>query len=69
MEFFAKWDDSKKGYVCIYYDKNNEDSFYSDYGNIHLIYLSKDLYPEEEKNYKFIGYLSGSTYSYATCKI
>ena len=68
---FAKWDDSKKGYVCIYYDKDNEDSFYgtySDYGNIHLNYRSKDLYIEEEKNYKFIGCLSGSTYNYATCK-
>jgi len=69
---FAKWDDSKKGYVCIYYDKDNEDSFYStysDYGNIHLNYRSKDKYPEQEKNYKFIGCAPGSTYSYATCKI
>ena len=68
---FAKWDDSKKGYVCIYYDKDNEDSFYrtySDYGNIHLNYRSKDIYPEQEKNYKFIGCLSSDIYDYADCK-
>ena len=68
---FAEWDDSKKGYVCIFYEKDNEDSLYltySDYGNIHLNYLSKDTYPEEEKNYEFIGCQKSSTYSYSNCK-
>jgi hypothetical protein len=68
---FAEWDDSKKGYVCIFYEKDNENSLYltySDYGNIHLNYRSKDKYPEQEKNYEFIGCLSGSTYTYAQCK-
>jgi hypothetical protein len=68
---FAEWDDSKKGYVCLFYEKDNEDSLYltySDYGNIHLNYRTKDLYPEEGKNYKFIGCRRSSTYSYTTCK-
>ena len=49
----------------------NEDSFchtYSDYGNIHLKYRSKDIYPKEEKIYKFIGLLQSSIYTYAQCK-
>jgi hypothetical protein len=54
---YAKWDDSKKGYVCLFYEKDNEDSFYlkySDYGNVHLNYRTKDQYAEKEKNYKYM---------------
>jgi len=68
---FAEWDDKKKGYVCIYYEKDNEDSLYltySDYGNIHLNYRTKDIYPEETKNYKFIGCEQSAYYTYARCK-
>jgi len=72
---FAKWDEDKKGYVCIFYEKDNVDSLYltySDYGNIHLNYRTKDKYAEENKNYKFIstnGCLGSiSTYDYSECK-
>jgi hypothetical protein len=68
---FAEWDDKKKGYVCIYYEKDNEDSLYltySDYGNKHLNYRTKDEYPEENKNYKFIGCEQSSYYTYSQCK-
>lgn len=54
---FAKWDDSKHGYICLFYDKDNEDSLYlkySDYGNKHLNYRTKDVYAEKEENYKFM---------------
>ena len=54
---FAEWDDSKHKYVCIFYDKDNKDKFYikySDYGNKHLNYNTKDIYAEEEKNYEFM---------------
>jgi len=54
---FAEWDDSKHKYVCTFYDKDNKDKFYikySDYGNKHLNYNTKDIYAEEEKNYKFM---------------
>jgi len=49
---FAKWDDSKQTYVCIFYDKDNEDKLYlkySDYGNKYLNYNSKVLYAEKKK--------------------
>ena len=68
---FAKWDDDKKNYVCIFYDKDNEDSLYltySDYGNKHLNYLTKNKYPEENKYYKFFGCEQSNTYSYSYCK-
>ena len=54
---YAKWDESKKGYVCLFYDKDNADSFYlkySDYGNVHLNYRTKDKFAEKEKNYKYM---------------
>ena len=41
-----KWDDSKGGYVCIFYNKDKKDSVYlkySDYGNKYLNY-NKDIY-------------------------
>ena len=70
---FAEWDDSKKVYVCLYYEKDNEDSLYltySDYGNKHLNYRTKDQYPKENENYEYYGcddnYFS---YSYTNCKI
>ena len=52
---FLKWDESKKGYVCIFYDENNEDSVYlkySDFGNINLNYNKDNYYNYETKNYK-----------------
>ena len=67
---FAKWDEDKKRYVCLYYKKNNEDAFYltySDYGNKHLNYLTKTQYPLQTKNYKYFG-CSRTRYSYSTCK-
>ena len=67
---WAKWDDSKKRYVCIFYEKDNLDSLYlkySDYGNKHLNYLTKNKYPEEKKNYKFFGCYQPSHYTYSEC--
>ena len=69
---FAEWDDSKHKYVCTFYDKDNKDKFYikySDYGNKHLNYNTKDIYAEEEKNYKFMtqnGCIGTLTWNY--CK-
>ena len=72
---FAKWDDDKKGYICLFYEKDNEDSLYltySDYGNVHLNYRTKDKYAEENKNYKFMsnnGCLGDfSVFEYSDCK-
>ena len=73
---YAEWDDSKKGYVCLFYKKDKPDSLYlkySDYGNKHLNYRTKDKYAEEEKNYKFMS-LNGcirtiiSPFTYEECK-
>ena len=67
---FAEWDDSKKVYVCLYYEKDNEDSLYltySDYGNKYLNYRTKDEYPKENENYEYYG-CRASPYDYATCK-
>ena len=53
---FLKWDESKKGYVCIFYDKDNEDSIYrkySNYNNKYLNYNKDVVYAYEEKNYKY----------------
>jgi len=68
---FAKWDEDKKGYVCLYYKKNNEDAFYmtySDYGSKNLNYRTKIKYPKETKNYKYFGCYQTSRYSYSQCK-
>ena len=51
---YLKWDDSKNGYVCIFYDKNNKDSVYlkySDYGSKCLNY-NKHIYFKQD--YKFV---------------
>ena len=72
---YAKWDDSKKEYVCLFYEKDNEDSLYltySDYGNKHLNYRTKDLYAEEKKNYKYMtthGCATNTYPSQAGCKL
>jgi hypothetical protein len=72
---FKKWDESKKGYVCLFYEKDNPDSLYlkySDYGNKHLNYRTNDKYAEEEENYEYmstngcIGSISSLDYDY--CK-
>ena len=74
---YAEWDESKKGYVCLFYKKDKPDSLYlkySDYGNKHLNYRTKDIYAEEEKNYEYMAYYGcrkDSTYSsldYKECK-
>jgi hypothetical protein len=73
---FRKWDSSKNGYVCLFYKKDKPDSLYlkySDYGNKHLNYRTKDKYAEEEKNYEFMsvnGCLGNaiSPFNYAECK-
>ena len=31
---FAQWDDSKKQYICLYYEKDNQDSLYAKYKDI-----------------------------------
>ena len=67
---FAKWDEDKKTYVCLYYKKNNEDAFYltySDYGNVNLNYRTKNIYPQQTKNYKYYG-CKATPYSYSQCK-
>jgi len=49
---YLKWDDSKDGYVCIFYDKNNKDSLYlkySDYGNKYLNYNKDSFFKEDYK--------------------
>ena len=50
-----EWDNSKDSYVCIFYEKDNEESIYrkySDYGNKYLSY-NKDVYFwEEDKKYE-----------------
>ena len=51
-----KWDDSKGGYVCIFYDKDNKDSVYlkySDYGNKFLNYNKDVSFIEESKSYQY----------------
>ena len=51
-----KWDDSKNSYVCIYYDKENEEAVlrrYSDWGNKYLSYRKDVSMAVEEKNYKY----------------
>ena len=61
-----KWDDSKGGYVCIFYDKDNKDSVYlkySDYGNKFLNYNKDVSFIEESKSYQY--YLVG-TYGITT---
>ena len=77
---FAEWDESKKGYVCIFYKKDKPDSLYlkfSDYGNKHLNYRTKDIYAEEEKNYEYMSFYGCrdtsstsyfSPFSYTNCK-
>ena len=71
---YAKWDDSKNKYLCIFYDKDNKDKFYlkySDYGNKHLNYKTGDTYAEEEKNYEYMtthGCASNSLPSWIDCK-
>ena len=53
-----EWDNSKDSYVCIFYEKDNEESIYrkySDYGNKYLSY-NKDVYFwEEDKKYEING--------------
>jgi hypothetical protein len=50
-----EWDNSKDSYVCIFYEKDNEESIYrkySDYGNKYLSY-NKDVYFwKEDKKYE-----------------
>ena len=51
-----KWDDTKKSYVCIYYDSKNEDAVlrrYSDWGNKYLSYRKDVSFAEKEKNFKY----------------
>ena len=53
---FLKYDESKKSYVCIFYEKDNENSLYlkySDYGNKYLNYNKDIKFADEEKNYKY----------------
>ena len=72
---FLEWDSSKNRYVCLFYKKDKPDSLYikfSDYGNKHLNYRTKDKYAEKEENYKFMinngCFRSISGYDYSICK-
>ena len=51
-----EWDDNKKSYICIFYDKDNKDSLYlkySDYRNKYLNYKKDVAYATYEKNFKY----------------
>ena len=53
---YLEWDDDKKSYVCIFYDKDNKDSLflkYSDYGNKYLSYKTDVANAIDEKNFKY----------------
>ena len=53
---FLKWDNSRNSYVCIFYDKDNEDSLYmkySNYGNKFLNYNKDYIFRDEEKKYEY----------------
>lgn len=70
---FAKWDNSKNSYVCIFYDKDNKDKLYlkySDYGNKYLNYNSKLLLAEKKKDYKYMNFNGcvDSYPSYSRCE-
>ena len=52
---FLKWDESKKRYVCIFYDKNDDDSVYlkyTDYANKNLNYNEDNAYAYYKENFK-----------------
>ena len=54
---FLEWDEDKKSYVCIFYEKDNKDSVYakySDYGKKYLNYYKKLQYATDDKNYEII---------------
>ena len=53
-----EWNDSKKRYICIFYEKDNEDSIrlrYSDYGISYLNYRKDISYLSNEKNHEYNG--------------
>ena len=59
---YKKWDDSKKKYVCIFYDKENKDSVYarySDFGNKVFNYNKRIKYPILSREYKYRTITSG----------
>ena len=48
---YLKWKDGK--YVCIFYDKDNKDKLYSDYGNKYLNYHHFDSEKKDDNYYKY----------------
>lgn len=71
---YLEWNESKKRYTCIFYDKNDDDSIllkYSDLGNKYLSYNKDVYYAENEKNYKYLssnGCISNTAISNLACK-
>ena len=52
---YLEWNEDKKSYVCIFYNKDNRDSVFikfSDYGKKYLNYNKKYLFSNEEKEYE-----------------
>ena len=53
-----KWNEDKKSYECIFYNKDNKDSVfikYSDYGKNYLNYYKKRTYGPEDDDYEVSG--------------
>ena len=53
---FLEWNEDKKRYVCIFYNKDNKDSLflkYSDYGNKYLSYSTDVDYAYDKDNFEY----------------
>ena len=53
---FLEWNEDKKRYVCIFYNKDNKDSLflkYSDYGNKYLSYSTDIAYAYDKKKFEY----------------
>ena len=53
---FMEWNEDKKRYVCIFYNKDNKDSLflkYSDYGNKYLSYSTDIAYAYDKKKFEY----------------
>ena len=51
-----EWNEDKKRYVCIFYNKDNKDSLflkYSDYGNKYLSYSTDIAYAYDKKKFEY----------------
>ena len=55
----AQWDDSKNTFVCLYYEKDNQDSLYAKY---------KDIGKKQYNYHKDFTYTSGDNSEYDKCQ-